>query len=180
MSSTDTLMLLGRYRWTVAVMALLGERGGARFSEMVHRLGLPRESLSRVLEAAADSGWVMRNHGHGHPLRPEYVLTGDGVVIAATCRAIVAIQASQGLPPDALTRWSLPVIRLIHDGHHRFNMIERALGDASPRALTASLKALVGARLVDRGVVGGFPPASSYSLTQRGAGLAEALLPLAA
>lgn len=172
--------MLGRYRWTVPVMALLAERGGARFSEMAHRLGLPRESLVRVLEAAIDTGWVMRNPGHGHPLRPEYILTGEGVAVGETCRAIVAMQAAAGLAPDALTRWSLPVIHLIHEGHGRFNMIARALGDATPRALTASLKALVQVRLVDRAVVAGFPPASSYSLTPHGAGLATALLPLAA
>lgn len=180
MLSIDTLSELGRYRWTVPLMAFLAERGGGgRFAEAAHRLGLARESLSRTLEAVAGAGWIIRNPGHGHPLRPEYVLTADGARIGEACRAIAAAQARIGLPPDALSRWSLPVLRLIADGNGRFNAIARGLGKANPRAMTASLRGLVGLELVDRRLVDGFPPASDYALTGRGLVLAEAL-PMAA
>lgn len=171
---------LGRYRWTTPVMALLAARGGARFVEMLNGLRLPRESLVRTLEAAIAAGWVVRNPGHGHPLRPEYVLTAEGVRIGEACRAIMAAQDLAGLPPDAMTRWSLPVIRLIAEGNRRFSAIARALESATPRALTASLKGLVGQDMVDRRVLEGFPPASDYGLTPRGTDFAERLLRAAA
>lgn len=180
MKSIQSLGELGRYRWTVPVLALLAERSGARFVEMARSLGLPRESLVRTLEAVIAAGWVMRNPGHGHPLRPDYLLTPEGQRIGEGCRAVIAAQAAEGLPPEAMTRWSLPVIRLIADGCSRFNAIARALEPVTPRALTGSLKALVGLDLVDRRVIGGFPPASTYTLTRRGKVIAGAMERLAA
>jgi DNA-binding HxlR family transcriptional regulator len=175
MESIATLNALGRYRWTVPVLAMIGARAGGRFSELANRIGLPRESLSRTLDAAIAAGWLIRNPGHGHPLRPEYVLTAEGVRIAEACRAIVAAQHRAALPPDAMTRWSLPVIRLIADGENRFNAIARALDGATPRALAGSLKALAGHALVDRQVLEGYPPLTTYALTPRGGMIARAL-----
>ena len=179
MVSIVMLSDLGRYRWTVPMMALIAEGRGARFGALEHRLGLPRESLSRTLEAAVAAGWIVRNPGHGHPLRPEYVPTAQGLRIAEACRTIAAAQTELGLSPDALSRWSLPILRLIADGNSRFNMIARKLEEASPRAMTASLRGLVEIELVDRRLIDGFPPTSDYRLTVRGGILAEAL-PLAA
>lgn len=175
MESIALLADLGRYRWTVPVMALIGARGGGRFSDIALNVGLSRESLSRTLDGAITAGWLVRNPGHGHPLRPEYVPTAEGVRVAGTCRAIIAAQAQVGLPADALTRWSLPIIRLIAQGEQRFNAIARALGDATPRALAGSLKALTGLRLVDRQILETYPPATAYALTRQGETLAGAL-----
>jgi DNA-binding HxlR family transcriptional regulator len=176
MQSIEVLAVLTRYRWTVPAMALMAERGGSRFSELANRLGLPRDSLSRTLEAALAAGWIVRNSGYGHPLRPEYVLTEEGTRIAQACRAVVATQRAMDLPPDALSRWSLPIVRLIAEGHQRFNAIERALAAATPRAIAGSLKGLGVLSLVDRRVTDGFPPTSGYALTPRGGRLADTLI----
>jgi DNA-binding HxlR family transcriptional regulator len=175
----DDLSALGRYRWVVPVMALLAERDGARFVEMINALGISRESLVRTLEGAIQMGWIVRNTGHGHPLRPEYLLTAEGQRIAQICTGISYTQTLLGIAPATLTRWSLPIIRLLADGRSRFNMIERALPIATPRALTQSLKAMVGIDLVDRVVIDHYPPVSNYQLTRRGGIIADALLPLA-
>lgn len=172
------LSALGRYRWVVPVLALLAERDGARFVVMLNALGIARESLVRTLESAIRMGWVIRNPGHGHPLRPEYILTPEGHGIAQTCRAVIAAQGRLGIAPNALTRWSLPVIGLIANGQSRFNMIERALTGANPRALAQSLKSMVGIELLDRRVVGDYPPVSHYELTRRGGIIADTLMPL--
>jgi DNA-binding HxlR family transcriptional regulator len=169
----EDLVALSRHRWTVALIATVGERGGARFVELLHRLPIARESLTRALEQARAGGWIMRNPGHGHPLRPEYVLTKAGAAVAAAARAIAAAQVQLGIAPAALGRWSIPVLRLLGDGETRFNALERALG-ASPRALTLTLKALAEEGLVDRKVTEGWPPATSYALTGRGQTLAKA------
>lgn len=180
MPSITTISELGRYRWTVPLLAFLATHGGGRFVHMANSMGIPRESLSRTLEAAVAAGWVIRNPGHGHPLRPDYVLTAEGARVGEGCRAVILSQAAAGLPPDALTRWSLPVIRLVADGHNRFNAIARGLEGVTPRALTGSLKALVGHDVLHRRVTDGFPPASDYALTGRGVMLADALERLAA
>ena len=49
--------------------------GGSRFAVMLARLGLSRSALAASLAQLQEAGWLRRNPGHGHPLRPEYVLT---------------------------------------------------------------------------------------------------------
>lgn len=169
------LSQLGRYRWIVPVVAQLSEFGGAKFVTLLNRLRLPRDTLVRTLEAGIDAGWIMRNPGYGHPLRPEYVLTPDGGRLSLVCRAITATQARLELPPDALNRWSLPIVRLLADGIHRFNQLSRGIPDATPRALTLNLKSMLGHRLIDRNLADGFPPRVDYRLSARGQTLAGAI-----
>src|SRR6476660_8611694 len=76
--STDALIELFHHRWAPPALALLGERGGARFVELQRRLDVGRESLQRALAALSDLGYTRRNTGYGHALRPEYVTTPAG------------------------------------------------------------------------------------------------------
>lgn len=166
---------LGKHRWAVALIAMLANRQGGRFVELLNLLLTNRESLQRTLEGAITAGWVMRNPGHGHPLRPEYILTQTGWEIAPICAAIEDARRGIGLGPTALTRWSLPIIHRIDSGAHRFSGIERGISGSNPRALTQSLKALVGQRLITRNIVADYPPAPEYWLSQNGARMARAL-----
>lgn len=171
----EDLVALGRYRWIVPVLAHLHARRGARYVELLNGLGVARETLSRTLDAGIEMGWLVRNCGHGHPLRPEYLLSGEGERLGRACAAVVAAQAALGLRPAALTRWSLPIVRLIADGHTRFSQIERAMPAANPRALTQSLKALAGNTLLTRRIVDDYPPRADYGLSAGGEVLAVAL-----
>jgi DNA-binding HxlR family transcriptional regulator len=171
----ELLDQLGRHRWTVPLIAALAARNGGRFVELLHMLGLSRESLSRTLEGAIEAGWVVRNPGYGHPLRPEYMLTESGRAAAQLCKAIEGAQRKIALPPTSLTRWSLPVLHLVDHGEHRFRGLSRALPQSNPRALTQSLKSLIGYRLIDRQVIDAYPPVPEYRLLPRGNVLAEAL-----
>ena len=173
--SLDQLVRLGKHRWGAAVIAVLASRDGARFVELLSALGIARESLVRTLEGAIDAGWIMRNPGHGHPLRPEYILTLDGWRVAPACQILVKAQADLHLPPASLSRWSLPIIHTIHQGDNRFAMIERRLPSSNPRALTQSLKSLIGQELVNRSIIAAFPPVPEYRLSARGKRLAAAL-----
>lgn len=177
MSSTLTLedlVALGRNRWAVALLADLSAHNGARFVELIHRLSLPRDSLSRTLESVCAAGWAMRNPGHGHPLRPEYVLTEEGARLAAGAQAIADAQNALGLTPGSLTRWGLPLIRAIAPGPARFNALARTLAPATPRALSQGLRALAANELVTRDLVDQWPPASLYRLTPGGVLIAKA------
>ena len=48
------------------------------FAVIERRFNLSRNSLTRTLSYLREQGWVMPNPGHGHPLRPEYILTESG------------------------------------------------------------------------------------------------------
>ena len=174
-SAPDPLLVhLGSHRWLVPLLADLAGHKGARFVELINRLELSRDSLTRTLDAAAALGWVERNPGHGHPLRPEYILTQTGTAAATRAATIADAQSAIGLPPGGTTRWSLPLVAGIGAGHDRFNALSRLLVPATPRALSQGLTALGKHGLVKREVLDMRPPASRYDLTKNGALLAAA------
>ena len=168
------LTQLGSHRWLVPLLADLAAHDGARFVELIHRLGLARDSLARTLDAATAIGWVERNPGHGHPLRPEYILTRAGKAAATRAVTIARAHREIGLEPGAATRWGLPLVTGIRAGHDRFNALSRLLAPATPRALSQGLTALAKHGLVTRAVVDMRPPASRYDLTKSGELLAAA------
>lgn len=63
-------------------------------------------------------------------------------------------------------KWTIPLIRDLAQGHHRFSELERSLDGISPRTLSLRLRALEEAGVVQRN--------PHYALTEKG----EALLPL--
>jgi DNA-binding HxlR family transcriptional regulator len=168
----DLIVALSEARWLLPLMAEFAERPGARFTELAHRLNCPRESLARTLELAGAGGWIARNPGYGHPLRPEYLLTADGVVVAQAALRLAGGLAAAELGSRQLSRWSLPVLHVLEAGRERFNEIARELTPASPRALSQSLKGLAANDLVLREVAPGYPPATRYLLTERSKTLA--------
>jgi DNA-binding HxlR family transcriptional regulator len=163
--------MLFHHRWAVPVLAELRRRRGARFIELRNALDVSRDSLTRTLAALIQAGLVARNPGHGHPLRPEYILTPDGTRIADVCaRLIVELD---GLEDVALRKWSRPVIRALGKGSRRFSAVRSALGGVTPRALALALKELQAAGLVERTVTDDYPPATLYGLTPRARPLAR-------
>lgn len=172
----DQLQKLSRQRWTVSLLAVMAARGGARFVELLHALSISRESLSRTLQSALEDGWIARNSGHGHPLRPEYILTDAGMRVAATCSQIAAVQSALQMEPTLFSRWSLPLVKVVGEGERRFSAIARALPDSNPRALSQSLKGLTQHHILCREIISSYPPTSEYDLTSRGHMLATALV----
>jgi len=162
-------------RWLIPVMAHLAEARGSRFAVMLARLGLSRSALAASLDLLARQGWVVRNPGHGHPLRPEYVLTEAGLEIGAFCKRVMATRAQLGLVTGQLSRWSLPVVSRLSRADERFTPLRTALAPVTPRALSLTLKQMLSTDLVHRRLEDRFPPIPIYGLTARGRSLAEAL-----
>lgn len=158
------------HRWAVPVLAELERERGTRFVLLANRLGVPRETLSRTLAALIEGGLVARNPGHGHPLRPEYLLTPEGAPLAARCLSLLDVLPEREL---SLKKWSVPVLAAVGDGA-RFSDLLDGL-PASPRALTLALKDLQTLGLVEREVVGGYPPTTRYRPTSAGRRVQQAL-----
>ncbi|MGZ8335890.1 MAG: winged helix-turn-helix transcriptional regulator [Allosphingosinicella sp.] len=173
----DELVLrqLSAGRWLVPLLAHLDEADGSRFAIMLNRLGLSRSILSASLDALIEAGWAMRNPGHGHPLRPEYILTAPGVPVAAFCRRLMRQREQLGLGKADLARWSLPVVARLDRGRARFSALKTPLAPITPRALSLTLKQLLAQDLVGRHLEESFPPVAIYDLTGRGRELASVL-----
>lgn len=162
-------------RWLMPLLARLDEESGSRFAALQAGLGLSRSALSASLAQLAEAGWVRRNSGHGHPLRPEYVLTRSGEPVAAFCRRVMAQREWLGLEPGQLSRWSLPIVTQLDRREARFSGLRNALAPVTPRALSLTLKQMLSVRLVDRSLEDDFPPIPIYALSGRGRSLAEAM-----
>jgi len=76
-------------------------------------------------------------------------------------------------------KWSLLVLNAIgNHGRLRFNKIMHELRGVSPRTLTETLKELEFAGIVKRQAFNEIPPRVEYSLTEDGAELRRAIIPL--
>lgn len=175
MTTQADIRRLGLGRWTIPLLAVLSERQGARFTELAGVLSVARDSLSRALGQAIESGWVMRNPGHGHPLRPEYILTPAGAAAGTACARIVAARRRAGLGPQHFPRWSLPIIDHLASDWARFSDLQSRLHPVTARALSLNLKAMVGSAIVTRRFEHGYPPSALYGLTAPGRTLVDSL-----
>lgn len=183
-SATRRLAALLDRRWAVPVLAELSRGaagvsglggGGAKFVTLVHRLGVPRETLSRTLETLIRDGWVVRNPGYGHPVRPEYLLSEAGVSLARACADLLAALAPTGGEPLVQRKWSLPVAGAMASGSARFGEIKAMLPGVTSRALAMALKELEAQGLIERRVDDQYPPRPTYALAGRNEELIEAL-----
>jgi len=136
MISTPTLVLLSRSRWFIPVLAMVARDDGARFAALARQLGAGKSALSAALTGLQEQGWIARNPGHGHPLRPEYILTEEGHSLGVWCLQLTEQRRTLGLEPDALTRWSLPIVAQLDGRWERFSTLQDALTPVTPRALS--------------------------------------------
>ena len=171
--STAELIAFFHHRWAPPALALLSERGGARFVELQRKLDVGRESLRSALAALIDLGYVERNPGYGHPLRPEYVVTPAGRELGAAAARILAA----GDPELLLRKWSVPVLAAL-DEERRFSELRAALEGITPRALALALRELEAGRLVRRAVLPTHPPSTLYRATPAGRRVGGMLPPL--
>lgn len=171
----EILRSLGGNRWAVPVMALLSRERGARFAVMARAFGLSHHSLTRCLAYLRAAGWLVPNPGHGHPLRPEYLLSEDGRPVGALCERIAEQRERLKLAAADLPRWSLPVVAGLAPDWTRFGQLQGRLTPVTPRALSLTLQAMIGHDLVKRRLEDRYPPVALYGLTGRGQDLAGAI-----
>jgi DNA-binding HxlR family transcriptional regulator len=172
--SADDLRRLSSGRWVVPILAVMSRDGGSRFSALLRQLGLSRSVLSNHLDLLERFGWIARNAGHGHPLRPEYLLTAGGRPIAAWSERLMAQRKRIGLEPHSLGRWSLPLLSELTCARRRFSELQRGLRPITPRALTLAIDQMLDIQMVDRRSMN---HVQSYGLTARGMDFAAILQP---
>ncbi|WP_348788748.1 helix-turn-helix domain-containing protein [Leifsonia sp. NPDC080035] len=90
----------------------------------------------------------------------------DVYAAACPCREMLDVLAN---------KWSALAIGLLEDGPLRFGELRRGLQGISPKVLSATLKKLEDAGLVDREVFPEVPPRVQYSLTALGVSAAAPL-----
>lgn len=162
------LIDLVHHRWNIPIVAELHARSGAKFVTLVNSLELGRSSLSSSLHNLIELEIVRKNVGHGHPMRPEYLLTDRGHEIGADCEKLVRAVKQRRAGDFAFQKWTLPLIAAIGNHVARFNELRTLLDDASPRAVTLALKTLLTRKWIARNIIDDYPPAAGYELLEAG------------
>ncbi|RED52376.1 HxlR family transcriptional regulator [Aestuariispira insulae] len=124
--------------WSLKILALLHEGVPGRQAPLLAATGAGRSAFAASLDHLAGLGLLERNPGHGHPLRPEFRLTAQGLAVAPYASAILS--QLDGEEDFALIRksWTVPVLALITRPRH-FTEIRTGLGAITDRALSQSL-----------------------------------------
>jgi DNA-binding HxlR family transcriptional regulator len=157
------------HAWSLRILGILRDRDGARFVELANLTGASHPRLVAALEALIGAGLVARNPGYGHPLRPEYLLTGRGGLVAEPAAKCVAVAARwKNYTELAWRKWPLPILHAIGGEERRFSALRSALPETTPRALSLGLVSLTEAGLVRREIVDGAPPAVLYGVARAG------------
>jgi DNA-binding HxlR family transcriptional regulator len=168
MDRIDRLVAVFRRRWTCPILAELHRVEGAKFVTLVNALASNPGAVRQTLDELIELGWVSRNPGYGHPLRPEYILTRSGERLAPVCTGLDRAFTALGVREVALRKWSMPVLYVIGEGPTRFTQIPRALDRVTDRAVSIALKDLSRTAIIARSLVGGPPPGSVYGATPTG------------
>ena len=164
----DSLVELAHHRWNIPIIAELYRQSGAKFVTLANTLGVSRGSLSASLDDLIELGFVVRNFGHGHPMRPEYLLTDAGNAIGRECLSLRYLLRRRQEEGMAYRKWTLPLVAAIGDETRRFNEVQIILPAASPRAITLGLKTMLAERWAQRSVIDDFPPTAAYALLPKG------------
>lgn len=150
------------------MLGCLHAGAGAKFVTLRNRTGAARAPLIATLDHLMALGLVVRNTGHGHPMRPEYVLTEAGRTVGEPCVALATLIDGLGERDLAYRKWTLPIIAAIGERRRRFRDLRLTLAVASPRALTLGLKQLRDHRWIGRTLIDEYPPSAGYHLLGAG------------
>lgn len=148
----------------IPLIACLYRERGAKFVTLVSRLGASRDTVSLTIGHLVRLGLVVKNPGHGHPMRPEYILTAAGEKLGPSCDGMVMAVAELDLEGIAFKKWVIPVATAIGLGADRFSALTSVLGQVTPRALTGALRDLDARDVVCREITSGWPPHPRYVL----------------
>lgn len=155
------------YRWLIPVIGVLYNRDGAKFVTLLNELGIKRSVLTSTLRKLIAQGFVIRNPGYGHPLRPEYILTGRGIRLGPFCNTMMTRIIDQKGYHLFQSKWAVQIIYLCSHGEIRFSELKSALKPITSRALSEELKSLNSEGFIERKIIEGYPPFTAYSLAKK-------------
>ena len=135
------LVKLTSRAWSLKILALLHAGVPGRQAPLLAATSASRTSFASSLGHLVQLGLLERNPGHGHPLRPEFRLTGNGVEAAETASRIVKAVLDDGEFALLRRSWTVPILALT-DTPQRFSVIKSDLATITDRALSTSLHQL--------------------------------------
>ncbi len=167
------------YSRNIPILAILFESKGSKFISLVNRLEISKDTLSRTLKTLIKRGFVKKNPGYGHPLRPEYILTPDGYELGKVCSLFLKSIKTCNNTQLLFNKWSLPILYSLNDEHLQFNKLKSELESITSSSLSRSLKELIENGFIQRIIKDDFPPIIEYSLTNKSNSIKNSIVKIA-
>jgi len=124
--------------WSLKILALLHSGVPGRQAQLLAATNASRTSFTTSLYHLVKLGLLEKNPGHGHPLRPEYRLTQEGVLVAKTASKIISSVTKSDELLLIRRTWTVPVLALTATPQ-RFSEIKTRLTPITDLALSKSL-----------------------------------------
>lgn len=158
---------LFHYRWIIPIIGILYDRNGAKFVTLLRELNISRSVLTSTLGKMIAQGLAMRNPGYGHPLRPEYFLSVEGIRLGPFCKEMMACIIGKNAHHLIRSKWAFQIINLCSREEIRFSELKSALTPITSRALSEELKILNSGDFIERKIIESYPPLTTYSLAEK-------------
>lgn len=159
--------------WALDILAHMHRGVRGRQAALLTATGAGRTAFGASLVHLMELGLVMRNPGHGHPLRPEFVLTDQGVIAAEMADRVLSEVPDETETKLLRKSWTVPVLALAAKPK-RFSELKPGLGAITDRALSTSLQRLEAQDWVAREIdVSERVPFPTYQAVNAGARISQ-------
>lgn len=174
MNINDLVNITSR-AWSMEILATMHSGVPGRQAPLLSVIGANRTAFMNSLAHLIDLGLLVRNPGHGHPLRPEYKLTLQGTKVAKFASNLVSIVPDENEFAILRRIWTLPVLTVIRTPR-RFTEIKSDLISVTDRALSKSLDQLLELQWLQRDVdIDVRPPIPRYHAINTGFKICQAV-----
>lgn len=170
----EMLIKIASRAWSLNILALMHGGTPGRQAALLSETAAGRTAFTQSLGHLLDLGLLVRNPGHGHPLRPEYRLTPNGTEVA-----IIADKIRTATPKASGTllrrAWTIPILVVSRKPRY-FTEIKSELATITDRALSQSLKQLEARHWLERTINMEIrPPRPVYQVANAGARICKAV-----
>lgn len=137
----ETLVKITSRAWSLKILALMHEGMPGRQAPLLSAAQASRTAFGASLEHLVNLQLLERNLGHGHPLRPEFRLTKEGVQAAKTASKIINAVPQPEETTILRKSWTVPVLAVTESPRY-FGEIKSDLPSITDRALSQSIQLL--------------------------------------
>ena len=162
--------------WAMPILSSLHSGVAGRQAPLLAATGAGRTAFAQSMDHLIELGLLERNPGYGHPLRPEFRLTGLGKTFAGIASKIQDVSPLEDRP--LLRRsWTLPILASLGEPS-QFSDMKKRLPTITDRALSHSLKSMEAKDWVCRSVDGAArPPRPIYRAVNTGDLISQVIAP---
>ena len=134
----ELLVNISSKAWALKILALLDSGVAGRQAPLLAATKATRPAFAASLKHLHALNLLEKNPGHGHPLRPEFRLSLQGIEAAAMAGRVLKAAPDDAALAILKRTWSVPILA-IAQAPTRYSSIKTRLGKITDRALSQSL-----------------------------------------